>query len=66
MTDILERLLALNEADRGAIEYEPDDFGDLAYEAAEEIKRLRFQIETLEKLLTAYMTAQRPKDAKKG
>ena len=61
MMDILERLLALNEMDRGAIEYEPYDFGDLAYEAADEIKRLRFQIEALEKVLTTYMTAQRPK-----
>ena len=65
MTDILERLLDLNEMDRGAIDYEPYNFKDLAYEAAEEINRLRFQIEALEKVLTAYMTAQRPKAAKK-
>ena len=32
----------------------------IAHEAAEEIKRLRFQIGALEQLLSAYRTAQRP------
>ena len=50
MSDILERLLALNEMDRGAIDYEPYNFGDLAYEAAEEIKRLRMKLEMQRRL----------------
>ena len=65
MTDILERLLALNEADRGAIEYEPYDFGDLAYEAAEEIKRLRMQLMTLERLMEGHFEMQRRWDGQR-
>ena len=65
MTDILERLLALNEMDRGAIDYEPYNFGDLAYEAAEEIKRLRMQLMTLERLMEGHFEMQRRWDSER-
>ena len=64
MTDILERLADLpNEPN--SVHYQAY-VHCIAHDAAEEIKNLRFQIDTLERLLSAYMTAQRPKAVKKG
>ena len=64
MTDILERLADLpNEPN--STHYQ-SYLQCIAHDAAEEIKRLRFQIETLEQLVSAYMTAQRAKAVKKG
>ena len=66
MTDIVENLCALHKrADNGEIIKGGDILSDV-WNAIDEIKTLRFQIYTLEKLLSAYMTAQRPKAAKKG
>ena len=59
MTDILERLADLHK--QATVERSHNYSGAVIYDALEEIKKLRFQIDTLEQLLTAYMTAQRPK-----
>ena len=61
MTDILERLAKLYQrADNEEIIKGGDIRSDV-WRAIDEIKTLRFQIETLEQLLSAYITAQRPK-----
>ena len=61
MTDILERLADLNKQERSH-----HYVSSVARDAADEIKNLRMQLMKLERLLSAYMTAQRPKAAKKG
>ena len=66
MTDILERLADLHKQAVQGDGLQIYGVMDIAYDATEEIKRLRFQIETLEQLLSAYITAQRPKAVKKG
>ena len=61
MTDILERLADLHKQAVLGDGLQSDDVMDIAHDAAEEIKKLLFRIETLEQLLSAYMTAQRPR-----
>ena len=60
MMDILERLLALHaEAKAGRVNI--DYVEGLSLEAAEEVKKLRVQIEAIRQLLLEYFEAQRSK-----
>ena len=64
MTDILDRLADLPNQPNST--HYQSYVHCIAHDAADEIKNLRMQLMKLERLLSAYMTAQRPKAAKKG